>query len=129
MGVLSPVSCNHLILSVITEKGEVHLEHVRAGFNNLQDPVRLLHLILPEQLYWLLRSKKGAALAAEKAALSVEKVALAAEKAALAAEKEANGAKIRSHQCDITTKLDLKTGLSTKTVCYHCTCTDLQLWV
>ena len=49
MGVLSPVSCNHLVLPVITEKGEVDLKHVRAGFNNLKDTMSLFYLVLPKQ--------------------------------------------------------------------------------
>ena len=44
---LSPVGIDHLEGAIVALQGEVHLEDVSAGLDDLQDAVRLLHLLLP----------------------------------------------------------------------------------
>merc|ERR1719430_2645814 len=47
MRMLRPVGVDHLKGAVVALQGEVHLQYVRARLNYLQDPVRLLHFLVP----------------------------------------------------------------------------------
>merc|ERR1719312_1058381 len=44
---LRPVGIDHLKGAVVALQGEVHLQDMRTRLNDLQDPVRLLHFLLP----------------------------------------------------------------------------------
>ena len=46
MGVLGSVAVDHLVAAVIPLEGEVHLQHVGAGLDDLEDAVGLLLLLL-----------------------------------------------------------------------------------
>ena len=45
--VLGAVSVDHLVAAVVSLQREVDLQHVGARLDDLQDPVRLRHLLLP----------------------------------------------------------------------------------
>ena len=46
MRMLGPVAVDHLVAPVVLLQGEVDLEHVGAGLDDLEDAVRLLLLLL-----------------------------------------------------------------------------------
>ena len=46
VGVLGPVGVDHFVGSVIPLQREVHLQHVGAGLDDLQDAMGLLDLVL-----------------------------------------------------------------------------------
>ena len=47
MAVLSSVASDHLEGAVVSLQGEVHLQNVRAGLYQSEDPVTLGHLLVP----------------------------------------------------------------------------------
>ena len=47
MAVLGSVTIDHLVAPIVLLKGKIHLQDMGAGLDDLQDPVSLLHLLLP----------------------------------------------------------------------------------